>query len=607
MDATPPTRKRHVLLQPPQGLKQREIVRQGRAKNMEETPESKSSNLSKQQISTGTSPAASSTLGRRQFIILLVLSLALAVIVIDATIVNIALPSIQRDFRVSVKDLEWIVSLYALIFGSFLLTWGKLGDEFGRKRIFIGGVVLFVFGSIVDGVSGNLTNMLVGRVIQGFGAAMAAPSTLSILTTTFTGRARGIAFGTWGAVAGASAVLGPLLGGYFTTYWSWRWAFLINVPIGIVAVVGALLVIKESKFRDPNYSTDYAGVTVITLSLSALLFGFIEGQTYGWLTPSETFSVAGINWPSNSVSLSALSIISGLILLGVFGFLQRRRQRAGKDSLFDISLLRYKGFRYGIITVTIVSMGEFAVIFFLSIYFQIVRGLSAIDTGVTFLPLAISLFITAPIAGLLSNKIGPKWIITAGMVLEATAIFSLSQITTVDNPLVYFYPVLAVYGIGIGLALGQLVSTVLGSVPWQRAGVASGTNNTVRQIGSAFGVAVIGAVLVATISAVGQADLAASTIIPDQFKASLAQAFNSGLTGGLLSSIPPGLTAAQLAAVITVFNDAITQGTRWAAFTASIFVALGAASSLLIPNAKSTAKAKALGVAVEKIPISAET
>ncbi len=570
---------------------------------MVETPETKSPSPSQQRASTETSPAASSTLGRRQFIILLVLSLALAIIVIDATIVNIALPSIQHDFQVSVKDLEWIVSLYALIFGSFLLTWGKLGDEFGRKRIFIGGVALFVLGSIVDGVSGNLTNMLVGRGIQGFGAAMAAPSTLSILTTTFTGRARGIAFGTWGAVAGASAVLGPLLGGYFTTYWSWRLAFLINVPIGVVAVIGALVVIKESRFRDPNYSTDYAGVTVITLSLSALLFGFIEGQTYGWLTPSEPFHVAGIAWPTNSISLPAFSIISGLVLLGVFGFLQRRRQRAGKDSLFDISLLKYKGFRYGIITVTIVSMGEFAVIFFLSIYLQIVRGLTAIDTGITFLPLAISLFFTAPIAGLLSNRIGPKWIITAGMVLEATAIFTLSQITTVNNPLEYFYPVLAVYGVGIGLALGQLVSTVLGSVPWQRAGVASGTNNTVRQIGSAFGVAVIGAVLVATISAVGQADLAASTIIPNQFKASLGNALNSGLTGGIAQSLPPGLTGTQLAAVIAVIKDAITQGTRWAAFTASIFVALGAVSSLLIPNAKAATKAEASITPAAEIPV----
>src|SRR5713101_2645941 len=321
--------------------------------------------------SGGPSPASapgSTKIERKQLLILLVLSLSLAIIVIDATIVIVAQYQIQKDFGISLKDLEWITSLYALVFGSFLLTWGKLSDEFGRKRIFISGISLFITGSIIDGFSQDLTQILVGRAIQGFGAAMASPSTLSILTTTFTGKARGIAFGIWAAIAGAAAVIGPIIGGYFTTYQTWNWAFYINAPIGIAAIIGALVVIKESTFRDPKYSTDYGGVIFITLSLSALLFGFIEAQTYGWIIPNATFSLAGLSWPSNSISLPLFSIISGLVLLAVFGLIERRRQRAGKDSLFDISLLKFKGFRYGIITVTIVSMGEFAVIYFLSIY-----------------------------------------------------------------------------------------------------------------------------------------------------------------------------------------------------------------------------------------------
>ncbi len=536
----------------------------------------------------------SDTINLRQALILAVLSLALALIVIDATIVSVTLPSILKEFQITVKDLEWITSLYALVFGTFLLTWGKLSDEFGRKRIFIGGVVMFVLGSVITGVSGNLSSMLVGRGLQGFGAAMASPSTLSILTTTFTGKARGVAFGMWGAVAGGAAVVGPIVGGYFTTYYTWRLAFLINVPIGAIAIIGALLLIKESRLRNPNYSTDYVGVTLISLSLSALLFGIIEAQTYGWIVPNQTFAVGGWSWPSSNISLPLFSIISGLVLLAVFGWFEWRRQRDSKDPLFDVGLLKFHGFRYGIITVAIVSMGEFAVIFFLSLYFQVVRGLSAIDTGLTFLPLALSLFFTAPLAGLFSNRVGPKWIITLGMVLEAGAIFGLSQVTTVSNPIYYFYPVLAVYGVGIGLALGQLVSTVLGSVPWQKAGVASGANNTVRQIGSAFGVAVIGAVLVAQISAVATADLAASSLIPAALKASLESSFNAGLAGGVAPPLPAGIIGTPLASVIIgVFNDAITQGVRWAALTASIFVSMGALSSVLIPNAKSK---------VEKIP-----
>lgn len=531
-------------------------------------------------------PAGPSGIQRKQLVTLLVLSLSLAIIVLDATIVIVALPKISNDFQISLKDLEWITSLYALVFGSFILTWGKLSDQFGRKRIFITGITLFVLGSVIDGISANLSQMLIGRGIQGFGAAMTAPATLAILTTTFTGKARGIAFGIWGATAGAAAVLGPLLGGYFTTYITWRWAFLINLPIGAAALIGALAAIRETRFRDPKYTTDYGGLALITLGLSALLFGLIEGQTYGWLNPSQTFSVGGVSWPLTNLSLPAFSIISGVVLLAAFTFYDIRRSRKGKVPLFDFSLLRFPGFRFGLFTVFIVAMGEFGAVFIFSIYFQAVRGLSAIDTGITFLPMAVSVFIFAPIAGALSNRLGPKWIVTTGMVLEAIALFTIFRITSVSIPIYYFYPVLVVYGAGVGLAISQLTSVVLMSIPWQKAGIGSGANNTVRQVGSAFGIAVIGAVLVAVISSVGQADVAASTL-PAFLKTALTNLLNSGLSGGIAQAPPPGVAGTPLAPIVKgVFDDAITQGTRWAALTAASFVSVGAISSLLIPNSK---------------------
>ena len=521
----------------------------------------------------------------KQLLILLVLSLSLAIIVIDATIVIVALPQIQKDFSISLKDLEWITSLYALIFGSFLLSWGKLSDEFGRKLIFMAGISTFIVGSIIDGFSLNLSQMLVGRVIQGFGAAMASPSTLSILTTTFTGKSRNVAFGIWGATAGAAAVLGPVLGGYFTTYISWRWAFFINIPIGIAALVGAALVIKETRFKDPKYTTDYPGLILITIGLASVLFGLIEAQTYGWLVPNQEFSAGGFSWStSNPLSLPLVSIITGIVMLGVFAFYEIRRARKGRVPLFDFSLLKYKGFRYGLFTVTIVAMGEFGAVFIISIFLQTVKGLSAISAGLTFLPMAISVFIFAPIAGVLATRFGPKWIITTGMVLEAAALFSMSQIISISNPVYYLYPVLVVYGAGVGLAISQVTSTVLMSIPWQKAGVGSGANNTVRQIGSAFGIAVIGAILVAQISTVGQAELAASTVNFGQTGiAILKAAFNSGLSGGIDPSLIASFGANWPAARDIIF-DALTQGTRWAAFTAGIFVSLGALSSLLIPD-----------------------
>src|SRR2546422_5578921 len=548
----------------------------------------------------GTAPAGGSTkIEPKQLLILLVLSLSLAIIVIDATIVIVAQYQIQKDFGINLKDLEWITSLYALVFGSFLLTWGKLSDEFGRKRIFVAGISLFIIGSIVDGFSQGLSQILVGRIMQGFGAAMASPSTLSILTTTFTGKARNVAFGIWGATAGAAAVLGPVLGGYFTSdpTLTWRWAFFINIPIGITALVGAAFAIKETRFKDPKYTTDFLGLIFITLGLASLLFGFIEAQTYGWTVPNNEFNAGGFSWAvSNPVSLPLVSIITGLVLLTVFTFYEVRRLRMGKVPLFDFSLLRFKGFRYGLFTVTIVAIGEFGAVFIISIFLQTVKGLSAFNAGLTFLPMAISVFIFAPVAGVLATRFGSKWIVTTGMTLEAIALFSLSQIISVDNPVYYLYPILVIYGAGVGLAISQLTSTVLLSIPWQKAGVGSGANNTVRQIGSAFGIAVIGAVLVAQISTVGQADLAASTINFGPLRSALATALNSGLSGG----IDPSFIASfggNASAVLSILYDAITQGTRWAAFTAGIFVSLGAISSLLIPNPKSAQTTKTTFVA----------
>jgi EmrB/QacA subfamily drug resistance transporter len=552
----------------------------------------------------GASPASaggSTKIEPKQLLILLVLSLSLAIIVIDATIVIVAQYQIQKDFGINLKDLEWITSLYALVFGSFLLTWGKLSDEFGRKRIFVAGISLFIAGSIVDGFSQNLTQILVGRVLQGFGAAMASPATLSILTTTFTGKARGVAFGIWGATAGAAAVLGPVLGGYFTSdpAFTWRWAFFINIPIGIAALVGAAFAIKETRFKDPKYTTDFLGLIFITLGLASLLFGFIEAQTYGWIVPNSEFTAGRFSWlVSNPISLPLASIITGLVLLSIFTLYEIRRLRMGKVPLFDFSLLKFKGFRYGLFTVTIVAMGEFGAVFIISIFLQTVKGLTAFNAGLTFLPMAISVFIFAPVAGVLATRFGPKWVVTTGMVLEAIALFSLSQIISVANPVYYMYPILVIYGAGVGLAISQLTSTVLQSIPWQKAGVGSGANNTVRQIGSAFGIAVIGAVLVAQISAVGLADLTAHTTSFDiQQRVALGAALNSGLSGGIDSSFLALFPGQSLFVALSILYNAITQGARWAAFTAGIFVSLGAISSLLIPNpkpaqtARTTAKA----------------
>jgi len=542
----------------------------------------------------------STRMNRNQLLTLIVCCLSISIVIIDFTIVNNALPSIQKTFTgVSVKDLEWITSIYGLIFGSFLLTWGKLGDQFGRKRIFIAGIVVFVVGSVVDVVSTDLTQMLVGRVIQGLGAAMTSPSTLSILSTTFSGKMRNVAFGLWTGVAGAAGVIGPLLGGYFATYATWRWSFLINVPIGAATLAVALIAIRESRFRDPKYTTDYLGVTIVTLGLSSLLFGFIEAQTYGWLTPNALFTIGSFTWPFAEISVSAVCFLAGGLLLAGFTLTEIRRGRAGKVPLFDFGLLRYKSFRYGLVTIGIAAVGEFATIFVYTVYFQLGRGLSAIDSAINFSPFALGVCIFSPIAGNIANRVGPRKVVTTGFVMETIALFTLFLVTGDSTPFYYFYPILGFFGIGFGLSVGQLTNIVLGGVPFQRAGVASASTNTVRQLFAAFGVALLGAVMVAEISTVGRADLAV-TNLPIAIKDSLGGLLTSGLTGGLSPSVPPGTDPSILGQIRFVITDSITQGVRWAAFVSGIFVFFGTLASLLIPNPKPI-PAKAVPVEAQKV------
>lgn len=542
---------------------------------------------------------------RAQWLTLLVLCMALLIVIIDVTIVNVTIPAIRKEFDASLASIEWITAIYALVFAAFIITWGRIGDEIGRRRIFIAGVVVFAVGSVIVGISSSIAMILVGRLVQGFGAAMTSPSTLSILSTTFTGRMRGIAFGLWGATAGAAAAFGPLLGGFLTTYVSWRWAFLINVPIGIIAVAGAYLYIKESRDTSRKHSYDIVGVVLSALGFSALVFGLIEGQTYGWLTPKDTFTLGSFAWGSEAISITLVAFALAVVFLGAFVAYELNVLKRGGEPLFDFSLLRFKGFRYGLLTVMVVALGEFGVFFIFSIYLQTVRELNALQAGLTFLPFAIVTFIVAPIAGTLSSRFGPKWVVTAGMVLEAVSIFLFSRVLAVDTPFWVFIPVFMVYGAGVGLAIAQLTNLTLSDIPLQQSGAGSGAINTVRQIGAAIGIAILGAVLAAQIGAVGRAEIEANANIPAAIKAPIEQSLDKGLSGESFDASSPQANTPMGQEIKKVFYDAITEGVRSAAVVAGIFVLLGALMSLLIPNKKQPAYAGQGGKAAETLASSA--
>jgi len=525
---------------------------------------------------------------RRQWLVLFTLALGLAIVIIDGTIVNVAIPSIRKEFGATLQDLEWVNSVYSLIFAALIITFGRVGDQIGRKRIFVAGVATFVVGSLLAGLSSNISTLIMARAIQGLGAAMTSPSTLSIISGTFTGRMRGVAFGIWGGVAGAAAALGPLLGGWLTTNASWRWAFLINLPIGLLAVYGALRLIQESRDNSRKLTFDVPGIIFVGLGIGAVVFGLIEGQTHGWWAPKDVFALGGFTWPFTSISVTPVSFAIGLLALAAFVVWETRLQQRGGEPLFDFTLLRLRGFRFGLITVAIVALGEFGVIFVISLYLQGVIGLSAFATGVTFLPFALTTLVVAPTAGLLSARFGPKWVVTAGMLLEAVAIFLISRVLTVDLSRLSLVLILVVYGLGVGLAIAQLTSVVLSEVPPQRLGVASGANNTIRQVGAALGIAIIGAVLTVQITAAAQAELDASKLLPPPLKAQIAQSIAGGGISEAQFTGPttqPGAENSPVGKEITrIFKDSFVSGARAAARTASVFVFLGALSSLFIPN-----------------------
>ncbi len=473
--------------------------------------------------------AADDQMYKRRWIALFVLSISLIIIVIDSTIVNIAFPTIRETFGASYADAEWVNSIYSLVFGALLITWGKLGDQFGRRNILIGGAIVFALGSLGVGTASSIGIAVGFRAMQGLGAAMMSPSTLSIISATFQGRERGVAFGVWGATAGVSAAIGPILGGWFIEYGtgimaqSWRLAFLINIPIAVLAIIGSFWAIRES--RDPNARPhiDVIGIILVTLSIGLVVFGAIEGQNYGWLEAKKLFTLGSIGYPAlvngaipaGTVSFIPFVFAAGVLLFFVFIWVELWQERHHGEPLFEFGMLQYRSFRYGLLTISIATLGEFGTFLVLSLYMQVAKGMGAFETGVQLLASAGVMVIAAPLAGALSSRIGAKWIITMGMILETTALIWMSRILFFDTPLTSITPPLMVYGAGFGLSIAQVANLVLSDIPFSKAGVASGAVNTIRQIGAALGIAIIGAVMFGTFASASTPLIQQSTAFED--------------------------------------------------------------------------------------------
>ena len=562
-----------------------------------------------------TNPAAGPALkaaGRGRWVGLAMLSVGVAMIIVDATIVNVAVPSIIRELKLDSTQAEWINTTYALVFAALLITLGRLGDVFGRRRMYLGGLLLFIVASVLAGLAPTGDLLILARVIQGIGGAMILPSTQAILNANFQGRDRAIAFGIWGSVIGGVAAVGPILGGFLTTYLSWRWAFFINLPIGLFAIAGTLHYIGESKDEDARPGFDLPGFVLITLGLGALIFALIEGRQYGWWTPNagHPFAVLGWAWPLATVSVIPVALAGGLAALVAFAVVESRRRTAGRFFLFDFSLWRYRGFRFGNLAGTIVSLGEFGLLFALPLFLQAVIGYSAFETGIVFLALAVGAFFAAPGAATIARRYGPRRVVTLGMALEAVGILAT---TLLISPTVTGFALaipLFVYGIGVGFATAQLTSIVLSDVPVERSGLASGANSTLRQVGSALGIAVLGTVLFSTLVTSSSSNMAAAlpgvsptciqlvTNLVDDSAGQILPALrhptqaSAADFAGQAAALPPAELAcfrdptflAALPSTVKPIEDAFVGATRFAGFVATAFVLLGFVFSLLLPS-----------------------
>jgi EmrB/QacA subfamily drug resistance transporter len=446
----------------------------------------------------------------------------LFMIMLDNTIVNVALPSIQRSLHMSISSLEWIVTAYALTFAALLITGGKLGDLYGRRKMFILGLAVFTLSSLACGLSPNAGFLIGARAVQGVGAALMNPATLSIITATFPPKQRGQAIGIWAGVSALALAIGPLIGGLIVDNINWHWIFYVNIPVGVVGILVSRLVIAESRDTSHEQSIDLPGLLTSGLALLSLSYALIEGNRHGWGSPEIIGLFAG-----------------SAVLLGVFIRLELRQRLP----MLDLGLFRIGSFAGANLVAMLVSLGMFGVFFFISLYVQNVLGYSPTKAGAIFLPMTVLIIVVAPIAGKLSDRVGSRWLMGAGMSILGVSLL-LYQRIGVHSSFVSLLPQLLLGGVGMALTMSPMTSAAMASVPVDKAGVGSGVLNSFRQMGGSLGIALMGAILL-------------SYQHPTASKAVAAQQFVNGLHAALLVSAFIAFAAAAAAIVLVRTKPAV--------------------------------------------------
>jgi EmrB/QacA subfamily drug resistance transporter len=417
------------------------------------------------------------------WVVLVLICVAQFMVILDATIVNVALPSIQKDLNLSEGNLQWIVNAYTLVFGGFLLLGGRAGDLVGRKRIFLVGLVIFTAASLLDGLSTSEGMLIGARALQGLGAALVSPAALSIISTTFAeGRERARALGVWAAIAIGGSAVGLVLGGFLTQYFSWQWIFFVNVPVGIVAFVLSLRLIPESRDEHAHRSYDIAGAVTVTGGLMALVYAIVGAQSAGWAS-------------AKTIGFFVLAAI----LLASFVVIELR----AKAPLVRLSIFRVRSLLTANLTMFLAASAIFAMFFFNTLYLQRVLGYEPLKAGLAFLPFTAGIIVSAGLASTLAPRIGVRPVAAVGMLLTAGGLLLLTQLPVHGSYVANVLPAILLSSLGMGAVFMPLTLVATTGLKNEDQGLASGLFNTSQQIGGALGLAILSTIATSKTASAG--------------------------------------------------------------------------------------------------------
>jgi len=409
---------------------------------------------------------------RRKWWTLTAVAVGLFMIMLDNTVVNVALPSIQADLEIGLSELEWIVAGYALTFAALMLTGGKVADAYGRRLVFVIGIAVFTLASLLCGLADSGDVLIAARILQGVGAALMNPATLSIIAATFPPAERGAAIGIWAGVSALALAIGPLVGGLIAEHLTWSWIFFVNVPVGIAGIAASFLLIDESK-DETHERLDIPGLVTSGVGLFALTYALIEANSYGWA----------------SARILGAFALAGLALLA-FVLLERHQHAP----MLPLELFANRTYTGANVVILLVALAMFGVFFFVSLYMQNILGYSPVQAGAAFLPMTVLIILVAPIAGKTSDRVGSRWLMTTGMTLLAVQLLLFSRLGE-DSSFWQLLPALMIGGIGMAMTMTPSAAAATRAVPVEKSGVGAAVLNAFRQVGGSLGIALMGAIM----------------------------------------------------------------------------------------------------------------